>query len=195
MPVHAAPPQERRRFPRGEPRFGIQLLQPQGLVAADSVNVSRGGLCLRLSATLEVRSVVRLQMTQGRAAPKAVRPVECTGRVAWVIQRLDLRDMPPFLYDVGIEFVDPPPILRQFILRNGGSLAALVKRAGTTKPLESAAIRGRTYLPRLGREPGSPHPWHLVVLVEGTPCFSGHYASERAAVAAWNTFKRQKARR
>jgi hypothetical protein len=120
--------------------------------------------------------------------------MECTGRVAWVIQRLDLRDIPPFLYDVGIEFVDPPPLLRQFIARNGG--APLIKRRAqaTERHLEPAILHGRCFTPRLTREHGPGLPWHLVVAVDGVPCHSGRHASERAAVADWEAFRRRQAK-
>ncbi|MBI1991807.1 MAG: PilZ domain-containing protein [Candidatus Omnitrophica bacterium] len=108
--------EERRKFPRRElpPRFDVSLLRPQGAVPAQSINVSEGGLCVRLEEMVEVRSLVRLQVTpvEGSGSGRGQRPMECAGRVAWVIQRLDLRSAPPFLFDVGVEFVDPPPLLR-----------------------------------------------------------------------------------
>ena len=205
------PVQERRQSPRSDalPRFGIQLLQPQGLIAVSSVNLSEGGLCVRLDDLhdpLEVRSLVRLQLTPARTGASEHRGgernsgrylskrVECTGRVAWVIQRLDLRSSPPFPFDVGIEFVDPPPALRQFLAQRS-EVSPPKGRAVREKRLESVVIRGRHFIPRLEREPThSPH-WHLIVSVAGTPCFSGHYPSDQAAMAAWITFKRRQARR
>lgn len=189
---------ERRRFPRGPlpPRAAINLLQPHTSVSVASVNYGEGGVCLRLEEAIEVRSLVRLQLTPERPGPVGgqPRPVECTGRVAWVIQRLDLRPMPPFLFDVGIEFVDPPPVLRQLIAQRGG-LAALKKPSGKDKALEFAAIRGRHFIPHVEREGGHSSRWHLVVSVDGVPCFSGRYPSERAALAAWAKFKRQQGKR
>ena len=175
----------------------------------NSVNLSEGGLCARLDELqdpLEVRSLVRLQLTPARGGAaehranernspvRLARSVECTGRVAWVIQRLDLRSTPPFPFDVGIEFVDPPHVLRQF-LNQRSDVTPLKGQTVREKRLESAVIRGRHFIPRLEREPNhSPH-WHLIVSVDGTPCFSGHYPSDRAAVAAWATFKRRQAKR
>lgn len=190
-----APVQERRKFPRSDalPRFGISLLRPQGLIPASSVNLSEGGLCVRLDEmedTLEVRSLVRLQLTPTRSQ----RPVECTGRVAWVVQRLDLRSTPPFPFDVGIELVDPPPILRQFIVQRSG-ITSPKARPVQEKRLEPAVIRGRQFIPRLERQANHPLHWHLVVSVDGAPCFSGHYPSDRAAMAAWATFTRRQTRR
>lgn len=185
--------QERRRFPRTDvpSRVAVNLLQPQASVAPNSINVSRGGLCLRLEDMLEVRSFVRLQLTRGHSnATRAQRSVECTGRVAWVIQRMDLRNTPPFLFDVGIEFVDPPPIVRQLLAQQGG-LAPFKGRPVRVRTLEPSTIRGRCYVPHLEREVNHALHWHLIVWVDGTPCFSGHYGTERAALVAWAKFRRQ----
>lgn len=175
----------------------------------NSVNLSEGGVCVRLDDMqdpLEVRSLVRLQLTPTRVGMSESRAgdrssglrlskrVECTGRVAWVIQRLDLRSTPPFSFDVGIEFVDPPHVLRQF-LNQRSEITPLKGRTVREKRLESAVIRGRHFIPRLEREPNHAPHWHLIVSVDGTPCFSGHYPSDRAAVTAWATFKRRQAKR
>lgn len=190
--------QERRKFPRSETqaRFHIDLLRPQGLIPADSVNYGEGGLCVRLEEMLEVRSLVRLQLTAERSGVlRGPRALECTGRVAWVIQRLDLRNVPPFVYDVGIEFVDPPTGLRHLMAQRGVRAAALKGQSASEKTLDAALIHGRHFSPRLQRELNHPPRWHLIVTVEGVPCFSGRYPSERQAMAAWLQFKRQQAKR
>lgn len=190
--------QERRKFPRAEclPRVTIQLLHPDGPVSTDSINVSGGGLCFRLRRTLEVRSLVHLLLSNGTVSVRGPRSVECTGRVAWVVQRLDLRDSPPFLYDVGVEFVDPPPSLRQLVAQAGATLdrlnAADAQRA--QKTVAPWTLRGRCFVPTIEREANREEPWHLVVMVEGVPCFSGRYASQRIALAAWARFKRKQVR-
>ena len=185
--------QDRRRFTRGDPpsRFEVNLLRPSGLIPAESVNVSEGGLCVRLQEMLEVRSLVQLQLI---SSSSRVRPMRCTGRVTWAMQRLDLRTSPPFLFDAGIELINPPPPLRQL---TGSHTEATGKRRISThhKSLEAAVIRGRAFSPRLERVAGQVGRWHLVVSVDGVPCFSEHYPSERAATAAWARFKRQQARR
>ena len=186
---------ERRRFTRSvlPARLSINLLQPHA-ASVSHVNYSEGGLCLRLEETLEVRSLIRLQVAPAQPRESQRRPIECTGRVAWVIQRLDLRSMPPFLFDVGIEFVDPPPLLRRLIAQRG-AFTPLQGRNAHDKTLEAAVIRGRQFLPRLEREAGHAPRWHLVVFVDGAPCFSGRYASERTALTAWAQFQRQQAKR
>lgn len=190
--------EERRKFPRSDfpLRLDVSLLRPEGSTPANPVNASEGGLCFRLEETLEVRSLVRLQLTPERVgAARGLRSLECAGRVAWVVQRLDLRTTPPFLYDVGVEFVDPPPILRQWVLQRSGGLLFEKRRIPRERRLQPATIRGRLFVPRLEHESNHPPRWHLVVSVDGAPCFSGHYAGERAAVAAWDQFKRREARR
>ena len=208
MPLHAAPPiQERRTFPRHDiaPRFHIDLLPPHGTVTADNVNISAGGVCIRLTKELEVRSLVQLQLTPTspldesrrsgeRVTGRGRRPVRCTGRVTWVIQRLDLREGPPFLFDIGIQFVDPPPTLRQFMVRQGVSLSGMKPQVGQAKTLESAVIRGRQFVPCLERSADHGRRWHLIVSVDGVPCFSHRFVSEREALAAWVRFKREQAR-
>ena len=187
---------ERRRFQRnGWPsRLAINLLEPRAS-SINSINCSEAGLCLRLEELLEVRSLVRFELQPGHAgAGKPSRSVECTGRVAWVIQRLDLRTNPPFLYDVGIEFVDPPSFIRQWMANSHQAVNA-VKPAAAPRAMDSAAIRGRVYVPRLERESTRPARWHLIVSVDGAPCFSARYASERAALLAWNQFQHQQAKR
>jgi hypothetical protein len=193
MPTASASIQERRRFPRQAPpgEVALDLVQPP--LDAESVNFSEGGLCLRLRQMLEVRSLVRLQLTPGGSDRR--RPLTCTGRVTWVMQRLDLRDSPPFLFDTGIEFVNPPAALRQLIVPAGGAPASVERAKERGRVLAPSTLRGRLFVPRLERTVAGPLRWHLVVSVDGMPCFSERYPSERAAVAAWARFKRQQTRR
>lgn len=177
---------ERRKFTRhaSAARFEVNLLNPPGRQATTTVNFSEGGLCLRLREAIDVRSLVRFQLTPEEGA----HAVECTGRVAWVVQRLDLRAAPPFLYDVGIEFVEFPSSLRQLMVPSSGRMPSRTPRIG--KIIPPVIIRNRRYVPRIERMLNHPTPWHLIVLVDGTPCFSGHYVSERQVLVAWNKFKR-----
>lgn len=196
MALTSSAVQERRRFTRAElpPRLAIDLLRPDRQLSVDAVNISEAGLCMRLEERLEVRSLVNLQLTPSRTpANRAAKPVRCEGRVAWVIQRLDLRDTPPFLFDVGIEFSQPPALLRQMM--TGLSRAPRKAPAARTLSLAGADIRGRQYVPRVERTSGHAQPWHLVISVEGVPCFSERHASAPAARAAWLAFRRRQARR
>lgn len=196
--MHSTVTQERRKFTRSEaePRLEVDLLQLRRAIPANSLNLSQGGLCLRLEEMVEIHSLVRLRvLPEASASLRNSRPVECTGRVAWVIQRLDLRNAPPFLFDVGIEFVNPPAKVRHLLAGRGGQSAAVQRPATREKGLDPSVIRGRHYIPNLRFEPTSALRWHLVVSVEGVPCFSGHYPTGREALAAWALFKRRQARR
>lgn len=191
--------EERRRSPRNAPppRFGVNLLQPTGgVVTVDSLNVSERGLCVRLAEVLEVRSLVRLQLASPEGhAIQGSWPVECTGRVAWVIQRLDLRPEPPFVFDVGLEFVDPPPPLRRWLLQQGLEAVVAKPKGSPPQAVEPVTIRDRQFVPRLTREAARPPRWHLVVLVDDAPCFSARFPSERSALEAWDAFQRQQMKR
>ena len=187
--------QERRRSNRAEspPRLAIDLLRSDRRLTVDPVNISEAGLCVRLAERLEVRSLINLQLTPSRtAANRVAKPVRCEGRVAWVIQRLDLRDTPPFLFDVGIEFAQPPAILRRLMT---GRRAARRAQPARTVEFESAAIRGRQFVPKVERTPGHAQPWHLVISVDGVPCFSERFGSAASARAGWQAFRRRQARR
>jgi hypothetical protein len=196
MSLTSSAVQERRQFLRSDVvPFHVDLLKPDRSLSASSVNFSEGGVCLRLREALEVRSLVDLQLIPHVELAGLRRPMRCQGRVAWVIQRLDLRPTPPFLFDVGIEFVDPPPALRQLMAQRGAKGSGSTIRSMPQKPLASAVIRGRQFLARLERTAAHPAGWHLVVSVDGLPCFSHHYPSEREAMAAWDRFKRQQGKR
>lgn len=185
-------PHDRRRIPRVgfRTRVEINLLHPPSRLEANSVNLSEGGICVRSQESLEISSRVRMRLFP----TEAKRPLMCAGRVAWVVQRLDLRDIPPFLYDVGLEFVDPSPALRQLAAQAGIVLKAADRRALRASALQTAVIHGRHYIPKLEKEASSSAPWHLIVRVEGAPCFSHRYPSQRDAIQSWERFKRQTTR-
>ena len=64
-----------------------------------------------------------------------------------------------------------------------------------TVELDGAGIRGRRFVPKIERTPGNPQPWHLVISVDGIPCFSERFSSAAAARAGWQAFRRRQARR
>ena len=104
--------QERRKRARGSFPGRVQITLPlSGVLEANPVNFSEGGMCLRLKEALEVSARVQLRLF----AEAKKRPLTCAGRVAWVVQRLDLRSAPPFLFDVGIELVNPQSAVRQLL--------------------------------------------------------------------------------
>ena len=173
----------------------IHVLEPSGLAPIDHVNVSEGGLCLRLPAMLEVRSLIRFQLASGGVrTTNRLRPMECTGRVAWVTQRLDLRNMPPYLFDIGVEFVNPPRFLARLLSQKPQIGRENVKASSSAKHLSAVTIRGRRLVPRIMRDGEKPTPWHFIVSVDDSPCFSRRFSSESAAFAAWQQFQRKQAR-
>ncbi len=193
---------ERRKFPRNPypSRLRIRLLHPPAVVVSEGINISEAGLCIRLQEALEIRSLVRFQLIPpsasfGRSVGRRSQSMDCQGRVAWVIQRLDLRTRPPFLFDTGIALVDPSPMIRQLVVQTSGVLLKRQRSGSVSKDLEPVVIRERRYLPHLERDAKAAGPWHLVVIVDGSPCFSGHYSSRQAAMTAWLRFRRQQSGR
>lgn len=202
MPANAI--QERRKIARVDFRGRVEIaaLTPPSagrspLVAAsselgpaDSINLNEEGMCLRLQRELSIHAHVALRLF----AEEHKRPFECTGRVAWVMQRLDLRDAPPFLYDIGVHFINPSSRLRGFASDLGLHMRAAGGSTASAKArLEPAMIRQRCYVPQVEQESTSPRRWHLVVTVDGAPCFSQRFASRREADDAWEDFQRRKA--
>ena len=189
---------ERRKLSRVEFERRVELLAPKlpRCVQANSLNLSEDGLRLRSEETLEIRSSVTLRLF---AQPRR-KPLECLGRVAWVVQRRDLRDAPPFLYDVGVEFVDPPAGLRAIVSKvcltskpspaQQSRMEQVSGRATPPAASQSILVHGRCYEPHVERESPPDNRWHLVVTVDGAPCFSQRYASAREAQRSWEQFRR-----
>ena len=198
MTINTLEQSDRRRIPRIDFERRVELEAPQwsGRVEANSVNLSEAGLCVRLQALLDIHAPVTLRLF---AEPHG-RPLQCGGRVAWVVQRLDLRDAPPFVYDVGLEFVNPPSRLRQFASRIGVTLKSsprlLLGAKGGVKRLTGgllppAILHGRTYDALVLHERLPESRWHLIIKADGVPCLSHRYETEHAALEAWKQFKRQ----
>lgn len=182
---------DRRRASRVDlqTRVEIDRVHPPTRLPANSVNLSEGGICVRLEESLELSSRVRLRLF----LTSAKRPLTCEGRVAWVVQRMDLRTIPPLLYDVGLEFVEPGRAIRQFASQVGLAFRRSEAR-GRAPSVSPATINGRLYIPKLEKAPSSGLPWHLSVWVDGAPCFSHRYPSQRHAVQSWEQFKRRMTR-
>ena len=184
----SAPTHERRSAPR-VPFHGsvtLEALNSSLRVETQAVNFSERGLCLRVQEAFDINSRLRVQLRdQGRK-----RPVACQGRVSWVVQRLDLREAAPFAYDIGIEFIDPPNLLKRLAARLGLALILPVARNGTSRMFRPAVIRNRLHVPQLTHERGIANRWHLIITVDSAPCFSRHFASAQDALEAWRRFKR-----
>ena len=183
-----APAQERRTSPR-VPFHGsvtLEVLNSPQRVETQAVNVSERGLCLRVQESLDINSRLRMELREQQRK----RPLACQGRVSWVVQRPDLSGATPFIYDVGIEFIDPPDLLRRMAARLGLSLAVPAARHDTSgRTLRPAEIHHRLHVPHLTHEPGTSKRWHLVISVDGAPCFSRRYGSSQEALEAWRRFK------
>jgi hypothetical protein len=166
---------ERRKHSRGIFAGRVQLARtPSDVLDANPVNVSDAGICLRIKELLEVSSRVQVRLFASAKQP----PRTCDGRVAWVVQRLDLRSSPPFLYDVGVEFLK----------------AAVAQTNGRLK-WEPIVVAQRRYTPSIQRDLAGGDPWHLVVRVDGAPCFAKRFGMLRDAREAWEKFQRDVMRR
>lgn len=184
--------QERRRKLRTPwyQRVELHVREAKIPVTSNSLDVSEGGMRLRLAGSVDVNSPLRLRLFSGADD----KPLECRGRVAWVVQRLDVRQAPPFIYDVGIEWVDPPAALQR-LAAGAGSGAAIPKgHAHRIVHLGPIVIRERTYVAQLERESSLGDGWHLVIRADGAPCLSRRFGSEREGVAGWEQFVRQRKR-
>src|SRR3989338_10112202 len=107
--------EERRKLRRVDfqGRVEIDPVEPRAQTQApslptSSVNLSEGGMCVRVSHELVVRSRVVLRVF---ANPRK-RPVECDGRVAWGGGRPGFPPPPPPPLHLGGGFISPPPNLR-----------------------------------------------------------------------------------
>ena len=184
--------QERRRKLRTPwyQRVELRLRESNAMVNASSLDVGEGGMRLRLSGDVSVNSRLTLRLFSGAAD----KPLECSGRVAWVVQRLDLRQLPPYIYDIGIEWVNPPEALRR-VAAGAGSGAAIPKgHSHRIQHFGPVVIRERTYVAQLERESSLGEGWHLVVRADGAPCLSRRFGLEREAIDGWERFVRQRKR-
>ncbi len=164
----------------------LEVLDSPLRVETQAVNFSERGLCLRVQEALDINSRLRVQLRDQNSK----RPVACQGRVSWVVQRLDLREAAPFVYDIGVEFIDRPDLLKRLATRLGLSTLPPTARNGQSRLLRPAAIRNRLHVPQLVHERGAAPRWHLVITVDGAPCFSQRFASAHGAMGAWRQFKR-----
>ncbi len=178
---------ERRNAPRATvlARVEIDAQHLPGRLEARAVNLSEGGVCVRLQLGLDISS----QVTMRLFAERQQKPLECAGRVAWVVQRLDLRSEPPFLYDVGVEFVNPSVRLQQFAARFGVELKMVPRPVESSAAFQATMINDRSYVPTLAHEALPVPCWHLVVSVDGAPCLSQRYPTAKQAAEAWKQFK------
>ncbi len=73
---------ERRKYGRKEPHFRVVCWTsdvPMRRIEAESVDVSFGGICLKLKEALKANEIVRLRIQKGLWQ----KPIEVLGRTAW----------------------------------------------------------------------------------------------------------------
>ncbi|OGW87111.1 MAG: hypothetical protein A3C35_06960 [Omnitrophica bacterium RIFCSPHIGHO2_02_FULL_46_11] len=72
-----------------------------GTIKAKTQNLGLGGLCVLLDRSLEKLSQVHLRLALTKANP----PVECDGRIVWMVRTKEpVASRPTF--DIGIEFLN-----------------------------------------------------------------------------------------
>lgn len=163
----------------------IETFACSGWVSGHGRDLSEGGLSVRLNEHFDLHTVVRMRLSP----PRARGPVECLGRVAWTTARMDLVTQPPYPYDVGIEFVKVPAVIRRQLAATYEHLRRRAQPPTPVPHVRTASIGGQQYTPVLTYE-GIPRPaWHLIVQAEGVPCFAQRFATASEAVAGWQTFR------
>ncbi|HLU37888.1 MAG TPA: PilZ domain-containing protein [Planctomycetota bacterium] len=113
---------ERRRAPRVQADFPIQLTTETGTVRGTLRDLSTVGLCCRIPAALREMTLVRMRLE--------LPGVQDAAEVEGVVVRTEkLRDKSPATYDVALYFSDVQPAARKaietFVNRN---VAATVAR-------------------------------------------------------------------
>ena len=156
-----------------------------GWVSGHGRDLSEGGLSVRLNERFDLHTVVRMRLSP----PRARAPVECLGRVAWTTARMDLVAEPPYPYDMGIEFVKVPALIRRQLTSACQHLRQRQQPPTAVPKLRPVLIGGQRYTPSLTYE-GIPRPaWHLIVRAEDVACFAQRFGTAAAAVAGWKTFR------
>ena len=185
------------------PYDGPVEVEPAGRgawISGEGRDLSEGGLCVRLPERFDLHTVVRVRLVAERlrAALQATvasigrAPVECVGRVAWTTARMDLAPEPPYPYDIGIEFVKLPPLIRRQLTLTYERLQQRQPQSPSPR-LKPARIGGHVYDAVITREPTTDLPWHLVVRTESVPCYGARFQTAAKAAAGWDAFRRHRA--
>lgn len=180
---------ERQKFPSD---WHIKVLGSASLKSIDGVNISCRGACLRTGTPMEINTQLQLRMEHRQSTLKVGKAAaeSCLARVAWVQQRLDLRDTPPFVFDIGIEWVNEPARLIRSLFGDSPADATGMP-AGARRLVKPWSANGREYSATLIEDLSAQVPWHLVIRVDGAPCLSRRFDSERAATNALRAFKKE----
>ena len=165
----------------------VETTSRAGWISGQGRDLSEGGLSIRLNERFDLHTVVRVRL----APPQARTPVECLARVAWTTARMDLAAEPPYPYDVGIEFVKVPSMIRRQIALAYEHLRQQPPPSPTPH-LRPAIIGGQTYLPSVTYESVPQPMWHLIVRSDGVPCYAQRFRTSKETVASWQSFKQQR---
>ena len=106
----------KRKFPRINVRCEIRI-QPevQPPISAETENLGVGGVCVILNVPLErfSRCHIRLELDEKSS------PIQCDGKVSWIVPTRSAKDKKKKCFDTGIEFegLDPDDleIIKDFL--------------------------------------------------------------------------------
>ena len=191
---------ERRQSLR-VPYQGVVEIEPQGggsPVTGEGRDLGEGGVSVRVNERLDLHTVVRMRLTpprltDRRAPARRASALQCVGRVAWTTARMDLRAEPPYPYDMGIEFLQVPPFIKRQMTMVYRRLRQHQQAAPRAPRLRAAQIGRRFYVPSLSYDVAPQASWHLIVRIDGVPCYARRFASLNAAVAGWKAFRTEHA--
>ena len=96
---------DQRVFPRLSTRCDISIhdRKADGNIQTQTQNLGAGGVCVISERSLEKLSQVHLHL----AFSESERPIDCDGRVVWVVRSKAPRGK--VTYDIGIQFLNLPP--------------------------------------------------------------------------------------
>ena len=94
---------DKRRFPRANYRCKIIVVRKRhkDKFSTHTENVGMGGVCVVLDKELDKFSEAELMIYFEDGQP----PLDCVGRIVWVVKRESLSPGKPVEFDTGIEFV------------------------------------------------------------------------------------------
>ena len=95
----------RRKFPRANFPCLIKIVrkdQADEILLTHTENISMGGACVIIKKSLELFSMVNLEIDLMDGAELIV----CQAKVVWSVRRKAIEEHKPSFYDTGFEFVD-----------------------------------------------------------------------------------------
>ena len=95
----------RRKFPRANFPCLIKVFHdgaPEEVILTHTENISVGGACVILKRSVDLFSLVGIELDLMDGAEGIV----CRGKVVWSVRRKAIVEYKPSCYDIGLEFVD-----------------------------------------------------------------------------------------